>query len=192
MPRGWWSTRPRKRNKAGDDRPISDHLRFSCPHSRVSPAFAFSRLRSPLPPPSLNPAAALRRRPTPRPYRRPILRRRRAISSRARRPTNIVIAAVALLRRASPAPRPHPASSQPKENARGPRPRAFICSGYPVRLRRRKHVPRSPGCYAVFTSSAIAAPTVLVSPLPPRSRVRGPPSTREAAIARSIASAACG
>ena len=46
--------------------------------------------------------------------------------------------------------------------------------------------------YTVFTSSAIAAPTVLVSPLPPRSRVRGPPSTSDAAIARSIASAASG
>ena len=46
--------------------------------------------------------------------------------------------------------------------------------------------------YTVFTSSAMAAPTVLVSPLPPRSRVRGPPSTSDAAIARSIASAASG
>ena len=33
----------------------------------------------------------------------------------------------------------------------------------------------------------MAAPTVLVSPFPPRSRVRGPPSTSDAAIARSIA-----
>src|SRR5216683_2859883 len=31
MPQGWRSTLPRKRNKAGDDRPISDHLRFFMP-----------------------------------------------------------------------------------------------------------------------------------------------------------------
>ena len=50
----------------------------------------------------------------------------------------------------------------------------------------------SQASYTVFTSSAMAAPTVLVSPLPPRSLVRGPPSTSDAAIARSIASAASG
>jgi hypothetical protein len=31
MPRGWRSARARNRDKAGDDRPISDHLRFFMP-----------------------------------------------------------------------------------------------------------------------------------------------------------------